>query len=533
MTATLQASALIDTLRQMLGADRVSDAAETRLFFGTDAFRTADPLPEAVVMPGDAQELAAAVGACTRAGFAVVPRGGGLSYTDGYLADRPGVVVVDTRRLAVIREINERDMYVTVECGVTWQKLYETLKAKGLRTPFYGTGSGVFATVGGALSQNAVNYGSARYGTSADSVLGLEVALADGSLLRTGSAATPFNPSPFFRHYGPDLTGIFLGDTGALGIKTAVTLKLTRFPPATRFAAFAFDRIEDLGEAMGEIGRQGLAMECFAADSRAILMRAKRMSLTNDVQILSNVAKGGRSWLSGLLRAGKVVAAGRRYLENAAFVLNVTVDGRDGQDADSALRQVQAIGRRFGRDTDASVPVIMRSAPFLPPTLLYNTDGDRWVPLHCIVPLSRFAAMFRQIEAFFARQEALLTAHAIEWNASIAAVGTNALLIEPNFYWKDAARPFFDHYFDRDYLARVKPRPENPQAAAAVQEMRRGLAQLFLEQGCTHLQIGRMYLYREGRDPQTWALLQAIKSYVDPRNLMNPGALALERRERP
>ena len=255
MTATLQAPALVDVLRGILGSDHVSVAPEVLKHFGTDVFRTADPLPEAVVMPATAPELARAVAACTRAGFAVVPRGGGLSYTDGYLADRPGTVVVDTRRIDRIREINEEDMYVTVECGVTWQHLYETLKARGLRTLFYGTGSGVYATVGGTLSQNAVNYGSARYGTSADAVLGLEVVLADGSLLKTGSAATPFNPSPFFRTYGPDLTGVFLGDCGALGIKTAATLKLIPFPPATRFVSFAFDRIEDLGEAMGEVGR--------------------------------------------------------------------------------------------------------------------------------------------------------------------------------------------------------------------------------------------------------------------------------------
>ena len=272
-------------------------------------------------------------------------------------------------------------------------------------------------------------------------------------------------------------------------------------------------------------------MECSAADKRALLMRAKRMSLVSDFQILSGVVKGGRSRLAGLFNAAKVAVAGRRYLETANFVMNVIIDGRDETDAESAARQARIIGRRHGRETDASVPVIVRSAPFQPPTLLFSLDSNRWAPLHCIVPHSRFATMFGMIEAFCARHEATLKAHAIEWNTSMASVGSNAILIEPNFYWKDAARPFFDHYLDAAYLKRANSAPENPKAAAAVQELRLGLAQLFLEQGATHLQIGRMYLYREGREPQIWALLQAIKSYVDPRNLMNPGALALERKD--
>ena len=170
-------------LRDTLGAASVITDQAERQFYGTDVFGSAEP-PAAAIRPASKSALAEAVGLATSAGFCVVPRGGGLSYTDGFLSGRARAVVVDTRALNRIVEINAEDMYVTVECGVTWKQLYEALREKGLRTPFFGTGSGMHATVGGTLSQNALNYGSTMYGTAADSVLGLEVVLADGRLIR-------------------------------------------------------------------------------------------------------------------------------------------------------------------------------------------------------------------------------------------------------------------------------------------------------------------------------------------------------------
>jgi FAD/FMN-containing dehydrogenase len=108
-------------------------------------------------------------------------------------------------------------MYVTVEAGVTWKQLHEALAPRGLRLPFFGTFSGATATVGSGIANGALFFGTARYGTAADCALGLEVVLADGTLLHTGQAA--FGGKPFYRTYGPDLTGLFTHDSGTLGIK--------------------------------------------------------------------------------------------------------------------------------------------------------------------------------------------------------------------------------------------------------------------------------------------------------------------------
>ena len=126
------------------------------------------------------------------------------------------------RRLNKIVEINETDMYVTVECGCTWAELNAALKAKNLRTPYWGPLSGLRAVVGGALSQNSVFFGSGLYGSAVELCIGLTVVLADGTVQPLGAHAIQ-NGKPFMKHYGPDMMGLFLADAGAMGMKALAT----------------------------------------------------------------------------------------------------------------------------------------------------------------------------------------------------------------------------------------------------------------------------------------------------------------------
>ena len=238
-------SDVIEKLVDIVGIDHCLTSDADRRFYSTDLSYIPDAIAEVVVQPANAAELATCVACATAAGMAVVPRGGGMSYTRGYQPERGDSMLVDMRRMNRILEINTEDMYVTVEAGCTWKELYEALGDKGVRTPYFGPLSGMYATIGGAVSQNSLFLGSGIYNTVAESVLGLKVALADGSLLQTGSAAQ-VNGQPFWRHFGPDLTGIFTADTGAFGIKAEVTLRLIEAPEVTLFMSFGFDTIEAL-----------------------------------------------------------------------------------------------------------------------------------------------------------------------------------------------------------------------------------------------------------------------------------------------
>ena len=120
-------TALKDRLTELVGAANVLATPEELDFYSSDIFDQR-VLAELVVRPGTPEETAAAVALCTAADRPVIPRGGGLSYTGGYLPVRERSVIFDLARLDRIVEINAEDMYVTVEAGVTWHQLYEALR---------------------------------------------------------------------------------------------------------------------------------------------------------------------------------------------------------------------------------------------------------------------------------------------------------------------------------------------------------------------------------------------------------------------
>lgn len=517
---------LIRKLQAIAGADHVITDLAERGFYSTDVFFEGKPA-DLVVQPANKEELARVVVEATRAGHAVVPRGGGMSYSAGYVPERTSSVVIDTRRMNHILEINADDMYVTAECGVTWKQLYEALKEKGLRTPYFGPFSGIHATVGGTLSQDSMFYGSSIHGTAADSVLGLEVVIADGRIMRTGSGATPFNPSPFLRAYGPDLTGVFLGDTGALGVKAQATLRLVKFPPVQLYGSFAFRDDEAMAAAMSEIARAGLASECFGFDPYLLQLRMKFEGLAQDLKALASVVKSGPSVLGGLKAAARVAVAGRSFMEGVEYAMHVVVEGRDPADGDSAMRKVREIAARDGREIENSLPKLVRANPFLPTNRLLGPEGQRWVPIHAMVAHSRLVPLLRAIDQYFNEHRELVEANRIEWGCLYATVGPTAVLVEPTFFWPDSHYEVHRRHIEAGHYAKLKQWPANLGARNAMAKIRKDLTGVFMRFGTAHLQVGRLYPYRESRDPSTFALLQAIKDHVDPQHLMNPGSLGL------
>lgn len=520
--ATPRTAAALDALRQALGSAHLLTGEADRQFFSTDIFRSG-VLTAAVAQPGTVEELQDTVRIAVAHGLAVLPRGGGMSYTDGYIPDRPDAITIDTQRLDRIVDINADDLFVTVECGVSWAQLNAALEPLGLRTPFWGTGSGRYATVGGTTSQNAINYGSARFGPASDSVLGLQVVLADGRLLTTGSAATPHDPSPFFRTYGPDLTGLFLADTGALGVKARITLKLIRRPPATLYGSFDFPDYATICAALSEIARSGVASEMSGYDASVLRHMIQRRSLADDLGHFGALAKS-----EGLGAAARMVLAGRRAFRDVAYSLHFTVDGRDVVEAQSNLALAEQVCRAAGGTAiEPSIPKLTRAGPFPLPNLLFDGSGRQWVPVHAIVPHSRLVALIERIEGYFADKADVLKRLGIDWGFFLAPAAAQAIRVEPCFFFPDAPNRLRQSFFPADEVKKLAPLAANPDAHTAVRSMRQDIAALSVEFGAAHFQIARMYRYRDSREPETFRLLQALKAHVDPQGLMNPGALGL------
>jgi FAD/FMN-containing dehydrogenase len=387
--------------------------------------------------------------------------------------------------------------------------------------------SGYASSIGGALSQGSIFLGSTQYGTTAESVLSLSVVLADGSIIHTGSAATANAPNPFFRHYGPDLTGLFLHDAGALGFKASVTLRLLKTPAHTGFVSFTFENHADLLAAMSEISRRGLAAECFGADPYIWGMRLWDEDLSRDTKRLLGVMKSAPSFFKGLIAGAKTVIGGRRALSDVTYAMNVSVDGNSEAAVNVSIAEIKKIVAATGREIAATVPAAIRGTPFLEPNDLLGPKGQRWAPSHGIAPHSRIKSLVDGFNAFLAEHADMIKEHGIETGFVCFAISTNAILFEPMFYWPGARQAYHERMIAPGYLAKLPVLQPNPAADAAMRQLREALVQFWAAQGCAHLQIGKTYRYFETREPAFKHLLTQIKADVDPDGLINPGSLGL------
>ena len=520
---------IVSDLIALLGDARVETALDKRTFFSTDLSRRG-PTAAAVIRPDDADQVAAAVKLCTARGVPVVPRGGGFSYTGGYVPDQADSVIVDLRGLDRIVEINADDMYVVVEAGCTWQRLYEALKAKGLRTPYFGPMSGYHATVGGALSQGSFFLGSSQYGPVAESVLAIEVALADGTLLRTGSWSGGEAASPFYRSYGPDLTGLFLGDNGAFGFKTKAALKLIPFPAAQGYASFAFDDEATATLAVSAIARTGIASECYCWDPYFVkIMASATTGLAEDLKLLAGVARGGgASKVRGLFNAARLAAAGKSSFDGDIYMLNLTVDDptRVGADARIALLK-QMASAAGGRELTASAPMAMRGTPFIDFNTPDRRNPMRNLPTHGLVPHSRLTALSRDIRVLLERHRAAMEKLGIEAGVIYFGVGVQAVCLEPLFYWEDHRHFQHNRISERSDLTILNDHPTDPAATELVMEIRKDLVAIYSDYGAAHVQIGKSYPWFATRSDAARALVTSFKSAVDPDRLVNPGSLGI------
>jgi len=519
--ATIDAPAIPSGLRNAVApAALITDDAALSLY--SHDVLSCGNAPIAVFRPSDVDELAAGVGAASAAGIAIVPRGGGMSYTSGYLYDGGPFLLVDTAALNRIVAIDETDMTATVEAGCSWDKLHRELQKRGLRAPAWGTLSGIRASIGGGMSQNGIFWG-ARSGSAVDSALCMDVVLADGSVVSTGS--------PVFRPYGPDVTGLFAADCGALGVKARITLKLVREADAFAYGSFSFASHDGLLTAMSEIARAQLASESFAFDPFLQAQRMKRDSLTKDARQFGNMIRA-QAKSGGLLKAAKegarVALAGRSFLNDVPFSLHCIAEGRHQGGVDADMRAIAAVVAANGGTTiENSIPKILRANPFPPPNSMLGPEGERWVPVHGLLPHSKLIEGWERLQQLWSAHEAEMTRLKVDAGALIAATGRGGCLIEPVFFWPGEHNPLHREAVEPDHLAKLESRPDDPDANALVDELRREVIAIFKHLGSAHLQIARAYPLKESHDPAAWSILQAVKNEVDPRGLMNPGSLGL------
>jgi FAD/FMN-containing dehydrogenase len=518
----------IAQLHQALGPDHVLTEPDDLSWFAADFTDTEVPVPVAVAQPASTDEVVRVVQIARAAGLALAPRGGGMSYVLAHTPSRAETIIIDTRRMNRIVEINTDDRYITVQAGVTWAQLLDALQGTGQWLAFGGTLSGLHATVAGTLSQNSVGLGR---GFLSERVLGLEVVLGDARVLRTGSGAAT-GTAPFTRNFGPDLGALFVADSGVLGVKTEVTLLLDPAPGGTAFGCFAFDDARSMIRAQVELNRAVPISECIGADSFMNSVFAQTPPPPKDEvrRVARAVLSSGDSKpraLRQLLKAAR--PGGMKYLAKVPFSLVVICDAPGQAGADRLMRHARRIVRRHGGTSlPTGMALGLRHAPFQPiHPLMVGEHGEAGFPSNAIVPLSKAEAALDALDRFEADHSEVMREHGIKLVRNYLLCG-HGFGIEPILFWPDRLSPYRASWASDQQREQFADAPANPMGRAAVLDLRRQMIAAFRELGAVHIQIGKVYPYREAlRGSTTWDVVEGIKALLDPDRVLNPGALGL------
>jgi FAD/FMN-containing dehydrogenase len=518
---------LLAVFAGIVGPGNVTTDAAACLLNSQDIWMSAAAPVSLVVSPTSVDQVSKVAAAATQAGFAIAPRGAGISYTGAYVPAAPRTVSLDMTRMDRIVAIKPDDMTVTVEPGCTWRALNAALAPLGLRTPFWGPMSGIVSTIGGGVSQQNAMLGAGHYGTSGESVVALTVVLADGSIIRTGARGAD-GDSPFYRHYGPDLAGLFCGDCGVFGIKAEITLRLIRAPAHEDYVSFSFKTGNDLLLAMAQIARAGIACETCAFDPRLTKIRMARDSVADDIKTLGAVVSKQKSLVKGLIEAGKVALAGRSFIDADEYPLHIICEGRSKAGVAFDVAEARRIAAEHaGREIPNTIAKVIRANPFPVLNSVLGPSGERCVPTHGHCPLSQAPAIFEAIEALFVELGDTFAAAGVSTGFLFSTLSTNALDIEPMLFWPDEHFAIHDATVEPSVLAKLPRVPANPSATAVVVDARKRVIEIYEKFGCAHFQVGRTYPYKASRDEASWRLIEAVKAAVDPTRAFNPGGLGL------
>jgi len=235
-------------LEEIVGEDHISTKESDKLVYSTDWSWMPQmwldrgqslPLPDYILHPGSAEEIAEIMLVANKYRIPVVPWGGG-SGTQGGALPLFGGILLDTKRMDKILEIDEKSLTVTAQAGINGQQLEWALNEKGLTLPHYAASSNC-ATLGGYLAPRGTGTISTKYGKAEDLVLRMQIVLPTGEIIRT--AHVPKHAA------GPDWARLWLGAEGTFGIITEATMQVDYLPEARLLRAVLFDNLSNAIEA--------------------------------------------------------------------------------------------------------------------------------------------------------------------------------------------------------------------------------------------------------------------------------------------
>lgn len=297
----MKVGALIEALAGVLDTECIVVSEAERDLHARDESDHPPSLPDVVVFPETAEQVAAIVVVAHEAAVPVVGWGAGSSV-EGHPIPVAGGIVVDFRRMNAVLAVHDADFQAVVQPGVLRLDLEEHLGRHGL---FFPPDPGANATIGGMIANNASGIRAVRHGAVSANVLGLQVVLADGQIIRTGSRSIK-------QSAGYDLTRLFVGSEGTLGLITEATLRLAPIPEHVATAVVTFPAVRDAAAAAASIighGLQPAALE-LVHEEHVAWMIERGAALESGPSLMIEFAAGtGPAVEASLAAAGEVCSA--------------------------------------------------------------------------------------------------------------------------------------------------------------------------------------------------------------------------------
>jgi len=451
--------ALLARLRDLLG-DRVSTGAAVREHHSRGESHHHAVVPDAVVFPSSTEDVRAVVAACAAQRVPMTAFGAGSSL-EGHVIPLRGGVSVDLTRMTRVLRLSVEDLDVTVEAGVTRKQLERHLQSTGL---FFPLDPGADATIGGMASTRASGTTAVRYGTMREVVLGLTAVIADGRIVRTGSRARKSSA-------GYDLTRLFVGSEGTLGIITEVTLRLHGRPEAVAAATCWFESIEAAVAAVITIVQLGIPVA--------------RIELLDEVQM-------------------EAVRRHSRLDNPAAPTLFFEFHGLSDANVEEQALAVGAIagehgGHDFARATSPEARAALWQARHdaYYAALAMRPGARGWTTDVC-VPISRLAECIRETK------QDLASSH--------------------------LSGPLVGHVGDGNFHLIMPVDPDSEADLAEAERITDRLVERALAMGGTcsgehGVGLGKMRFLEAEHGRPALDVMRAIKNALDPHDLMNPGKI--------
>jgi D-lactate dehydrogenase (cytochrome) len=453
--------AVIEAAQAILG-DRITTNATLREHHSHGQDTQPPVLPDAVAFVENTEEVAALLKLCHDHRVPVVPWGAGTSL-EGHVTPVRGGITIDLSRMTGILSVSQADMDCRIEAGVTREQLNTHLRDAGL---FFPVDPGTAAcTIGGMCATRASGTNAVKYGTIRENVMGLTVALPDGRVIRTGGRVRKSST-------GYDLTRLFIGSEGTLGIITEIQLRLHGIPEAMSAATCQFPTLGDAVETVIQILQSGIPVA--------------RMELLDDVQMAACIAY---SKLEGL-----------KPLPSLFFEFHGTPSAvqEQAQQAEEIAAGFDGTGFRWATDTAERSKLWQARHDALWAALALK-PGHSGIATDAIVPISLL-------------NEAILGA-----KQDIAASGLTA--------------PIVGHVGDGNFHTVILVPPE-PDGLARAWELDKKIVARALALGgsCSGehgVGIGKREFLEQEHGIEALAVMRSVKQALDPRGIMNPGKIFL------